>query len=153
MPKEIERKFLVTDDSWRSAPGVKYRQGYLSRSENRSVRIRTTPQKAFLTIKGTSTGITRLEFEYEIPIGEANEILDSMCLKPLIEKTRHRIDFEGFTWEVDEFHGYNDGLVVAEIELESEDQKFSKPKWIGEEVTGDSRYLNVNLIVNPYTSW
>lgn len=153
MPKEIERKFLVTDNHWRSAPGIKYRQGYISRSEQRSVRIRTTPDKAFLTIKGTSTGITRLEFEYEIPMTEANELLNLMCEKPIIEKTRHKIEHEGMTWEVDEFHGENSGLVVAEIELESEDQKFSKPDWIGEEVTGDSRYLNVNLIVNPYCSW
>ncbi len=153
MPKEIERKFLVTNDHWRSAPGKKYRQGYLSRAEQRSVRVRTTPEKAFLTIKGMSTGITRLEFEYEIPMGEADELLDLMCLKPIIEKTRHRLEHDGMTWEIDEFHGDNDGLIVAEIELESEEQEFSRPDWVGEEVTGDSRYLNVNLIVNPYTSW
>lgn len=100
-----------------------------------------------------STGITRLEFEYEIPMGEADELLDLMCLKPIIEKTRHRLEHDGMTWEIDEFHGDNDGLIVAEIELESEEQEFSRPDWVGEEVTGDSRYLNVNLIVNPYTSW
>ena len=153
MPKEIERKFLVTDESWRTATGKKYRQGYISRSEQRSVRVRTTPDKAFITIKGMKTQLTRLEFEYEIPMHEAAELLDSICLKPIIEKTRHIVEYDGMTWEIDEFHGENTGLVVAEIELESEDQEFSKPDWVGEEVTSDSRYLNVNLVVNPYTSW
>jgi CYTH domain-containing protein len=153
MPKEIERKFLVTSDQWRTAQGKSYRQGYLCRSEQRSVRVRTTPDGAYLTVKGLSTTITRLEYEYEIPMTEAQELLDSMCIKPIIEKTRYKVVHHGMIWEVDEFHGDNTGLVVAEIELESEDQEFPKPEWVGEEVTGDPRYLNVNLVVNPYSSW
>jgi CYTH domain-containing protein len=151
---EIERKFLVKDDSWRSlATGTKYRQGYLNSTKERVVRVRTIDDKGFLTIKGITTGATRVEYEYEIPDAEATAMLDELCEKPLIEKNRYKIALGGFTWEVDEFFGENQGLIVAEVELESEDQAFEKPVWIGEEVTGDPKYFNSNLIQNPYLKW
>lgn len=154
MGTEIERKFLVTENSWRSlAAGVKYRQGYLNSAKERTVRVRTIDDKGFLTIKGITTGASRSEYEYEIPVGDADALLDDLCEKPLIEKNRYKIDFEGFVWEVDEFFGENKGLIVAEVELESEDQAFEKPGWIGEEVTGDPKYFNSNLINNPYLKW
>ena len=154
MGTEIERKFLVTENSWRSlAAGVKYRQGYLNSAKERTVRVRTIDDKGFLTIKGITTGARRAEYEYEIPGGDAEALLDDLCEKPLIEKNRYKIDFEGFVWEVDEFFGENQGLIVAEVELESEDQAFEKPGWIGEEVTGDPKYFNSNLINNPYLKW
>jgi adenylate cyclase len=154
MGKEIERKFLLKDDSWRSlAKGKKYRQGYLNSVKERIVRVRTIDDKGFLTIKGMVTGATRSEFEYDIPADEAEAMLDDLCEKPLIEKNRYKIEFGGLVWEVDEFIGENQGLTMAEVELESEDQSFEKPAWIGEEVTGDPRYFNSNLIQNPYTRW
>ena len=154
MGTEIERKFLMKDDSWRSlAKGTKYRQGYLNSTKERVVRVRTIDDKGFLTIKGITTGATRVEYEYEIPDAEATAMLDELCEKPLIEKNRYKIALGGFTWEVDEFFGENQGLIVAEVELDSEDQKFDKPDWIGEEVTGDPKYFNSNLIQNPYLKW
>jgi len=154
MGKEIERKFLLKDDSWRSlAKGKKYRQGYLNSVKERIVRVRTIDDKGFLTIKGMVTGATRSEFEYDIPADEAEAMLDDLCEKPSIEKNRYKIEFGGLIWEVDEFIGENQGLTMAEVELESEDQSFEKPAWIGEEVTGDPRYFNSNLIQNPYTRW
>jgi len=154
MGTEIERKFLMKDDAWRSlAKGTKYRQGYLNSTKERVVRVRTIDDKGFLTIKGITTGATRVEYEYEIPDAEATAMLDELCEKPLIEKNRYKIAFGGFTWEVDEFFGENKGLIVAEVELESEDQPFEKPDWIGEEVTGDPKYFNSNLIQNPYLKW
>jgi len=154
MGTEIERKFLVQDNAWRSlAAGVKYRQGYLNSAKERTVRVRTIDDKGFLTIKGITTGATRVEYEYEIPAADANAMLNDLCEKPLIEKSRYKIDFKGLFWEVDEFFGENQGLIVAEVELASEDQKFEIPAWIGEEVTGDSKYLNSNLINNPYLKW
>ena len=154
MGTEIERKFLMKDDAWRSlAKGTKYRQGYLNSTKERVVRVRTIDDKGFLTIKGITTGATRVEYEYEIPDAEATAMLDELCEKPLIEKNRYKIAFDGFTWEVDEFFGENQGLIVAEVELESEDQPFEKPDWIGEEVTGDPKYFNSNLIQNPYLKW
>lgn len=154
MAKEIERKFLVSGDAWRAlAQGTVYRQGYLSTVKERTVRVRTIDDKAYLTIKGVTVGATRAEYEYEVPAADANEMLDDLCEKPIIEKTRYKIPHEGFTWEVDEFAGVNEGLIVAEIELADEDQAFTKPDWIGEEVSGDPRYFNANLIANPYTSW
>jgi CYTH domain-containing protein len=152
MAREIERKFLVRDDTWRNAKGARIRQGFLSSVKERTVRVRTKEDKGYLTIKGIAVGATRLEFEYEIPRRDADALLD-MCEQPLIEKTRYTIELGGFVWEVDEFFGENLGLIVAEIELQSEDQAFPKPDWIGEEVTGDSRYFNSNLIKNPYTAW
>ena len=154
MGTEIERKFLVKENSWRSlAAGTKYRQGYLNSTKERTVRVRTIDDKGFLTIKGITTGASRAEYEYEIPAADADALLDDLCEKPLIEKNRYKIDFEGFVWEVDEFFGENQGLIVAEVELESEDQAFEKPVWIGEEVTGDPKYFNSNLINNPYLKW
>ena len=154
MGVEIEKKFLLTGADWKKlASGTTYRQGYLSTVKERTVRVRTIAGKGFLTIKGISVGATRLEYEYEIPLEDANSLLDELCEKPLIEKNRYKIEFSGFTWEVDEFFGENDGLVVAEIELESEDQSFDKPEWVGEEVTGDARYFNSNLIKEPYSQW
>lgn len=154
MPVEIERKFLIVDDSWRElAEGTAYRQGYLSTVKERTVRVRTIDDKGYLTVKGITIGATRAEYEYEIPAAEANEMLDTLCEQPIIEKKRYKIPRDGFTWEIDEFGGVNQGLIVAEIELEDENQEFSKPDWIGEEVTGDPRYFNSNLIANPYTAW
>lgn len=154
MGKEIERKFLLKDSGWRGLAGGRlYRQGYLSTVIERAVRVRTIGDHAYLTIKGVSTGITRLEFEYEIPLADANSMLDNLCEKPLIEKTRYVIPYEDFTWEVDEFHGENAGLIVAEVELENECQEFRLPPWVGEEVSDDPRYFNANLVEHPYTTW
>lgn len=151
---EIEKKFLLTGDAWKAlAKGTAYRQGYLSSVKERTVRVRTIDASGFLTIKGVSVGATRMEYEYDIPLEDAKILLDELCEKPIIEKNRYKIEFGGFIWEVDEFFGENEGLVVAEIELESEDQVFEKPEWVGEEVTGDPRYYNSNLIKDPYTSW
>ena len=154
MAKEIERKFLVNGDDWRKlADGVAYRQGYLSTVKERTVRVRTIGDKGYLTIKGVTVGATRSEFEYPIPADDANEMLDELCEKPIIEKNRYKIPQGDVTWEVDEFFGVNDGLIVAEVELQSEEQAFDKPGWLGEEVTGDPRYFNANLIANPFTTW
>lgn len=153
MGKEIERKYLVNGDAWRAlAEGTTYRQGYLNSAKERVVRARTMGDKAALTIKGITTGATRLEFEYDIPFEDCTELLE-LCEQPLIEKTRYKIPIGNLVWEIDEFHGVNDGLIVAECELESEDQAVDKPDWVGEEVTGDPRYFNSNLIANPYKSW
>jgi adenylate cyclase len=152
MGKEIERKFLVKGFTWREVKGAMIRQGYLNSAKERNVRVRIIEDKAYLTIKGIAVGASRLEFEYEVPYKDAAELLE-ICEKPLIEKRRHRVLEGGFIWEVDEFFGENEGLIVAEVELESEDQAFHKPDWVGEEVTGDTRYFNSNLIRNPYTDW
>lgn len=154
MGKEIERKFLVTGDAWRQlTQGTMYRQGYLNSAKERTVRVRTVGDKAFLTIKGITVGATRAEYEYEIPFADCNALLDNLAEKPLIEKKRYKIPQGALTWEIDEFFGENQGLIVAEIELVSEDQAFDKPEWIGEEVTGDPRYFNSNLIKHPFTKW
>jgi CYTH domain-containing protein len=154
MAKEIERKYLLRSDEWRKlAEGTHYRQGYLSTVKERTVRVRTIGEKAFLTIKGVSRGITRLEFEYEIPTEDANEMLDELCERPIIEKHRSKIAYAGLVWEVDEFHGANEGLVVAEVELTSADEAFDLPPWVGEEVSGDPRYFNANLVANPFMNW
>ncbi len=154
MAKEIERKFLVKGDAWRPlATGTMYRQGYLNSAKERTVRVRTVGDKAFLTIKSLTVGATRSEYEYEIPIDECNAMLDALAEKPLIEKKRYNIPAGVLTWEVDEFFGDNAGLIVAEVELTSEDQAFDKPAWVGDEVTGDPRYFNSNLIKNPFTQW
>ncbi len=154
MAQEIERKFLVTGDAWRElAEGTMYRQGYLSTVEDRTVRVRTVGAKGYLTVKGITVGATRTEFEYEIPVADADTMLDELCIRPLIEKTRHKIPFDGLVWEVDEFAGDNDGLVVAEVELSHENQELRRPNWIGEEVTGDPRYYNANLVARPFKTW
>lgn len=152
MAIEIERKFLVVGDAWRFAPPVFYSQGYLNRDKARTVRVRIAGEEAFLTIKGTSVGARRAEFEYPIPVWDARELL-ALCEQPLIEKNRRKILHEGFVWEVDEFLGENLGLVVAEIELPSEDSVFAKPDWVGEEVTEDARYFNSNLSCTPFNRW
>ena len=152
MSVEIERKFLVRGDDWRTDQGIRFIQGYLNRDMERTVRVRIAGAQAFLTIKGINTGATRAEYEYEIPVFDAEELL-KICDGPLIEKTRHTVVYTGMTWEIDEFHGANEGLVVAEVELEKEDQCFERPGWLGPEVTGDVRYFNSNLYANPYSSW
>ena len=151
---EIERKFLLKGDAWRSlGQPVLLRQGYLSSNKERVVRVRIEGEGATLTIKGRSSGATRGEWEYPIPLADAAELLDGLCEQPLIEKYRRRIAFAGNVWEVDEFLGANQGLAFAEIELSSEDQAFDKPDWIGEEVTHDPRYYNSSLIRLPYSQW
>lgn len=153
MGREIERKFLVCGYDWKhGADATTMRQGYLSADPERVVRVRVEGDKAALTIKGKSSGAVRGEWEYAIPKGDAEELL-ALCPRPLVEKTRHRIEFAGMLWEVDEFHGDNAGLVVAEIELQAEDQAFDKPHWVGEEVTNDARYFNSNLLRHPYRDW
>jgi len=152
MAREIERKFLIKGSVWRLAGATRLRQGYLSSVQERTVRVRTVGDHAYLTIKGIAVGATRLEFEYEIPCEDAKELLN-LCEMPLIEKDRYRVEEGGVVWEIDEFLGENRGLIVAEVELESEDQPFAKPDWLGEEVTGDPRYFNSNLIKKPYTEW
>ena len=154
MAKEIERKFLIVGDDWRdAAEGTFFRQGYLSTVKERTVRVRSKGGRGFLTVKGVSVGATRSEFEYEIPIDDADEMLDSLCERPIIEKTRYQVSCQGFVWEVDEFAGDNAGLIVAEIELASEDQEFPRPSWVGQEVTDDPRYFNANLIAHPFKAW
>lgn len=154
MAKEIERKFLVRGEAWKAlAPGTEYRQGYLSTTKERTVRVRTIGARGFLTVKGASVGATRAEFEYAIPVADADEMLDSLCERPIVEKTRYEIPFAGMTWDVDEFAGDNAGLVIAEVELADERQAFEKPDWVGAEVTGDPRYYNANLVANPYAKW
>jgi len=152
MAKEIERKFLLKKHTWPNEIAMRYRQGYLNSTKERTVRVRTIGDKGYLTVKGVAVGASRLEFEYEIPIQDANILLD-ICEKPLIEKNRYKVVEGGFVWEIDEFFGENRGLVIVELELESEDQEFPKPDWVGEEVTGDPRYFNANLIKTPYTKW
>jgi len=154
MPREIERKYLVQKDAWKpSTPGVLYRQGYLSSVKERVVRVRVAGDNAYLTVKGLSTGVTRLEFEYPIPVDDAASMLDRLCELPLIEKTRYREEYEGHRWEIDEFHGDNFGLVIAEIELASDTERYAVPPWALAEVSGDPRYFNSNLAVNPYKNW
>jgi len=153
MAEEIERKFLVTGEGWRTGGiGVPYIQGYLSRDPDRIVRVRRAGDRAFLTIKGRTRGITRPEFEYPIPLADAVAML-TLCDGPVVEKIRTEVDFGGKRWEVDEFQGANAGLVLAEIELSREDEPFALPPWVGEEVSGDPRYSNVRLAREPFTTW
>jgi CYTH domain-containing protein len=154
MAVEIERKYLTSSEEWRGlAEGLDYRQGYLSTTKERTVRVRTIGEQGFLTIKGITIGATRAEYEYEIPVADAHEMLDELCLRPLIEKRRFRIPHGGLMWELDEFFGENHGLILAEVELESEGQEIELPRWIGREVTGDPRYFNANLVEHPYSTW
>ena len=154
MPREIERKFLLRGEGWRAlGAGVPYRQGYLSTVPGRSVRVRLVRDRGYLTIKGITVGATRAEYEYEIPAEGASELLTNLCERPLIEKTRYRVEHHGLIWEIDEFDGDNAGLIIAEVELDEEHQAISLPDWVGEEVTGDPRYYNASLISNPYTQW
>jgi CYTH domain-containing protein len=154
MAKEIERKFLVNMTLWRAmAAGTLYRQGYLSSVNERVVRVRIAGDRGFLTIKGLTTGVSRLEFEYPIPLADATVMLDQLCERPLIEKTRHREVFAGRSWEIDVFHGDNDGLVVAEVEIADPEDKVELPRWAGAEVSNDPRYFNNNLAAHPYRYW
>jgi len=156
LQKEIERKFLVTGDGWRGrAPGILFRQGYMARTQDRVVRVRVAGDKGFLTIKIRSAdrSLTRTEFEYAIPVEEARAMLDALSPGEVIEKYRHTFEQCGSVWEVDEFLGANQGLIIAEIELKSEDQCFVRPDWLGEEVSRVSRYLNVELAQLPYRAW
>ncbi|HPZ06853.1 MAG TPA: CYTH domain-containing protein [Candidatus Eremiobacteraeota bacterium] len=154
MNKEIERKFLLKNDSWREgAEGITCRQGYLSTVKERTIRVRTIDEKGFLTIKGVSVGASRAEYEYEIPGKDAYEILTNLCEKPLIEKKRYKISYKGLIWEIDEFFGDNKGLIMAEVELTDEKQSLELPSWVGEEVTGKPEYFNSNLIKYPYSKW
>jgi len=155
MAIEIEHKFLLANDNWREhiSRSVRYRQGYLSSQPTSSIRVRTGNDRAWLNIKTATIGTHRHEYEYEIPTADANEILDSLCKKPLIEKVRYFVTDNGNLWEIDEFEGENQGLIVAEIELDETGQTFSKPPWIGLEVTGDLRYYNNNLAIHPYSEW
>jgi adenylate cyclase len=152
MGVEIERKFLVQGDGWKTSTGVLYRQGYLNRDKNRTVRVRMAGDAAFLTVKGVSVGVTRAEFEYHIPMADAAGLL-ALCDGPLVEKTRHLVRVGDTLWEVDEFAGDNAGLVVAEVELMAEDQPFARPDWLGAEVTHDARYFNSNLASHPFSCW
>jgi len=152
MATEIERKFLVTGNDWKSVSPTYYCQGYLSRDKNRTVRVRIAGESGVLTIKGLTTGASRAEFEYSIPVSDA-KALQQLCDKPLVEKNRRVLDYAGMTWEVDEFLGENTGLVIAEVELDSEDQQIELPPWVGSEVTDDSRYYNSNLSATPFNLW
>ncbi|MES2070830.1 MAG: CYTH domain-containing protein [Pseudomonadota bacterium] len=160
---EIERKFLVVNDGWKldaeKIPGARstfMRQGYLSSNAERIVRVRIDGEQAVLTIKGKTRGglenITRGEWEYPVPVADAQDLL-KLCEQPLIEKIRHRIPYTGLVWEVDEFFADNAGLVVAEVELESEQQEFARPAWLGAEVSHDRRYANANLLKHPFRLW
>lgn len=151
---EIERKFLVRNDAWRvGRSGTSYRQGYLRTDAACSVRVRIAGSKGWLTIKGPSVRGIRLEYEYPVPLQDATEMLERLCGGLLIEKVRYRIPHEGLVWEVDEFSGANTGLVIAEVELAREGQSVALPEWVGEEVTGDARYANARLAVQPYGRW
>jgi adenylate cyclase len=155
MALEIERKFLINKNIWESLQkpaGKLYRQGYLLNTRDKTIRIRTTDDDAHLTIKGKTDGMTRSEFEYKIPLTEGNELLDSFSESEL-SKTRYEIYHKNKLWEVDVFHGDNEGLVVAEIELDSEDESFELPDWVSQEVTNDPRYYNANLTLVPFKRW
>jgi adenylate cyclase len=154
MAQEIERKFLIRDPGIvDSLAGERLTQGYLSHDKNATVRVRIAGTTGWLTIKGKTVGATRSEFEYPVPQEDARQMLDELCGAGVIDKTRYRLPQGELCWEIDVFHGDNDGLIVAEIELPSEDTAFDKPEWLGEEVTGDPRYYNSALSTNPYTQW
>ncbi len=157
MPTEIERKFLVQGDEWRTDNPKHYRQGYLTRDPARAVRVRLiedeSGERGFLTIKGVSRGAARAEYEYAIPPADAREMLEDLCLRPQIEKARHRVRYGGLLWEIDEFFGDNAGLIMAEVELDDEDQDILLPPWIDREVTGNPNYFNANLSQHPYSEW
>ena len=154
MATEIERKYLVKPGAWTpKGPGTHFQQGYLNSQKERVVRVRIEGSVAKLTIKGPTSGVTRAEFEYGIPLEDAGLILNQLCERPLIDKHRHVEHHLGRAWEIDVFHGENEGLVVAEIELPTPDAKVDLPDWVGIEVSSDPRYYNSNLLKNPYTTW
>ncbi|MDO9559020.1 MAG: CYTH domain-containing protein [Syntrophales bacterium] len=151
---EIERKFLVSGDVWRKgAQGAFCRQGYIVACDDHVVRVRVLGEKAYLTIKGRKTGLSCPEYEYPMPVADAQDMLARICLRPLIEKMRYTLDFKGMIWEIDEFTGENEGLVVAEVELAQEHQMIELPAWVGREVSFDPKYWNVNLMKHPYCRW
>jgi adenylate cyclase len=153
--KEIERKFKVINDSWKKSidKTTKIVQSYLTNEINKSIRIRIAGENAFLTIKGATNNISRDEFEYEIPMKDAQQLLAGYCLANPIEKMRYSIQFGGLEWTIDVFSGMNEGLLVAEVELESENQKIEIPDWAGEELSNDERYYNAYLSRKPFTEW
>ena len=155
MAKEIERKYLVRSDDWRSdvSRQIRYRQGYLVNSPTCSVRVRVGGDSAYLNIKSATVGASRLEFEYPLPLDDAETLLSELCQGPIIEKTRYLVEHRHRTWEVDVFEGANEGLVVAEVELEDEAQTVPLPPWVGDEVTDDPRYYNASLVLKPFSQW
>jgi adenylate cyclase len=155
MGVEIERKFLVVSDTWKPHVVSEKRivQGYLAHTDRTTVRVRVKGEAAYITIKGTSSGISRSEFEYEIPVADAEAMLAQMAQGPVIDKVRHLIEVEGHTWELDVFAGDNAGLVMAEVELSDADEAFTVPDWAGLDVSDDSRYYNVNLAAHPFREW
>jgi len=155
MPVEIERKYLLRNDDWKllADSGTKYVQGYMVGSKLASVRVRLEGDKSFLNIKSATLDIQRQEYEYQIPVEEATEMLDNLCEKPFVEKTRYIVMHQDLKWEIDVFEGMNKGLIVAEVELETEDQKIELPSWCGQEVSEDARYYNVNLGKQPFLEW
>jgi adenylate cyclase len=155
MATEIERKFLLINDSWRDEviSETRYKQGYLANQEKASVRVRIGGGRAYLNIKSATIGASRLEFEYEIPVEDAEEMLNNVASGPCIDKVRYEVRHGSHLWEIDVFHGDNEGLIVAEIELESENEPFEVPVWAGEEVTGDPKYYNAMLVRHPYNRW
>jgi len=155
MAKEIERKFLLKSDTWCDEvdSSCRYAQGYMSSSEKVSIRIRISDEKAYLNFKSATLGISRTEYEYEVPLADADDMLANFCEGPLIEKVRYFVKRGDHTWEIDVFEGDNTGLVVAEIELQTEDESFDVPDWIGAEVSDDPRYYNVCLVTHPYCQW
>ena len=155
MPIEIERKFLLANNDWKEHVNrsLRIRQGYMGEIDKASVRIRVQGDKANINIKSATLSMRRMEYEYEIPLIEAEEMLDQLCKQPQVDKTRFIVEQGKFKWEIDEFYGDNEGLLVAEIELDDENEAFDKPQWLGEEVTEDPRYYNVNLIKHPFKNW
>ncbi|MDT8421914.1 MAG: CYTH domain-containing protein [Desulfuromonadales bacterium] len=153
MGVEIERKFLVKGKPWASLQGTHYRQGYLTTDPQRTVRVRIAGDRGLLTIKGESRGASRSEFEYPIPLTDAEQMLDELCSQPQIEKVRYCLEHAGLTWEIDVFRGDNAGLVIAEIELDDDDQQVELPPWVGHEVTDDSRFYNASLAEHPLATW
>lgn len=150
---EIERKFLVKDNWPQPATGMHCIQGYISANKQKIVRVRIMDDKAWLTIKALKTALTRIEYEYEIPVDDAKILLKNLCIKPLIEKIRFIVSEFDNKWEIDEFRGENSGLIVAEVELKEEDQLIKLPDWLGDEVSHDPKYFNSNLVINPYKNW
>lgn len=155
MGTEIEKKYLIVSDDWRkhADAGIYMVQGYMSSNEKSSVRVRINGDSANLNIKSKTIGIQRSEYDYAIPVDEAKEILETLCDKPFIEKTRFLVMHEGHEWEIDVFAGDNDGLIVAELELDSVDEEFALPDWIGDDVSNDPRYYNVCLVTHPFKDW
>lgn len=155
MAHEYERKFLVLDARWRDAAdaGTRMRQGYLATNDRASVRVRIEGEVAKLNIKSATLGAARLEFEYDLPLDDADALLELLCARPFVEKTRYLVEHQGHVWEVDVFEGDNSGLIVAEIELAHPQETFARPDWVGEEVTEDLRYYNVSLVTHPFSAW